>query len=77
MDSIAEWTFEGNPKPYDKKLCMRVGVAGNLARYQRGTYVSTLESGHFVNLSGTAIIIFMYVLLPSQAYSMLGAFFII
>lgn len=73
MDSIAEWTFEGNPKLYD----MRVGVAGNLARYPRGTYVSTLESGHFVNLSGTAIIIFLYVLLPSQAYCMLGAFFIL
>lgn len=34
----------------------RVGFAGNRTRYQSGVYDSTCESGHYVKMSGTAII---------------------
>ena len=42
---------------------MTVGTAGNRTRYQSGVYDSTCESGHYVKMSGTAII---SLLLPSQ-----------
>lgn len=52
MEQFAEWTFEGGLKYTSHK----VGAAGNRTRYQSGVYDSTCESGHYVKLSGTAII---------------------
>ncbi len=49
MEQFAEWTFEGG-------LNDEVGTAGNRTRYQSGVYDSTCESGHYVKMSGTAII---------------------
>ena len=56
MKRLMEWTFEGGPKLYFR----RVGADGNRTRYQSG------ESGRFVNLSGTAIIRFYYRLKEQQ-----------
>ena len=69
MKRLMEWTFEGGPKLYFR----RVGADGNRTRYQSGVYVCTWESGRFVNLSGTAIIRF---LLPSQATDSLWRIFL-
>lgn len=55
MERFAEWTFEGGLK-FDSVKIVRVGAAGNRTRYQSGVYDSTCESGHYVNVSGTAII---------------------
>ena len=62
MKRLMEWTFEGGPKLYFR----RVGADGNRTRYQSGVYVCTRESGRFVNLSGTAIIRFYYRLKEQQ-----------
>ncbi len=56
MEQFAEWTFEGGLND----MIYVVGAAGNRTRYQSGVYDSTCESGHYVKVSGTAIIRIYY-----------------
>ena len=53
MEQNTEWTFEGGSEIAGTVI---VGDTGNRTRYQSGAYDSTLESGRYAKLSGTAII---------------------
>ena len=66
MKQISEWPFEGRLKFLFRTGVRRVGLVGNRTRYQSGVYDSTCESGRFVNLSGTAIIIILIITVSNR-----------